>query len=243
MKRTLKTFLSSLLTRCWIGTRSRMGLSAALAFSLALTMLSTTMLRAASAPTGLSDEQIRQAYLNSYRYEKSQNYADSIKAISAVVTAYPQGYTVNLRLGWLYYLNGDYANSRQHYLVTIKVAPNSIEAKLGYTLPLMAQERHESTESVCRQILMVDSSNFLANLRLAYSLRMQKKFEVVEEVVVRMLGVYPTNVSLLTELGLTRVAQGRPVEAKSIFKDILILDPENVTAKVQMTVLEKPAKP
>ena len=85
-----------------------------------------------AAPT---DAEIREAYHKSYRYEKAQNYTDAIKALAPVVTAYPAGYTVNLRLGWLNYLTGGYATARKHYEAAIKTAPDSIEAKLGHTLP------------------------------------------------------------------------------------------------------------
>jgi len=83
----------------------------------------------AAAPNGaptMSDTEIRDAYYKSYSYEKTQNYADAIKVITPVITAYPQGYTVNLRLGWLYYLGGNYANSKTYYQAAMKIAPASI---------------------------------------------------------------------------------------------------------------------
>ena len=96
------------------------------------------LVASAAAPT---DAEIREAYHKSYRYEKAQNYSDAIKSLAPIITAFPQAYTVNLRLGWLNYLTGSFATSRTHYLAAIKAAPDSIEAKLGHTLPLVAQEK------------------------------------------------------------------------------------------------------
>ena len=196
-------------------------------------------LAAASPDPGLCEEEIRAAYYKSYGYEKTQSYEDSIKAITPVLTAYPQGYTVNLRLGWLYYLSGNFANAKTYYQSAIRIAPASIEAKLGYTLPLLAQERYDEVETMAREILRVDDSNYYANLRLVYALRLQKKLDAAETVLNRLLPLYPTDVKFLTEFGLVKQAQNQPVAARRVFADVLILDPENVVAKAQLQALAK----
>lgn len=188
----------------------------------------------AAPPT---DAEIRDTYHKSYRYEKAQNYADAIKALSPVIDAYPTAYTVNLRLGWLNYLTGGFATARKHYETAIKTAPDSIEAKLGHTLPLMAQEKWDDAAAVARQVLRIDPSNYLANLRLTYVLRLQKKFDAAEQILNGMLVLYPTDISLLTEFALIKLAKENKPEAKRIFNDILTLDPENVTAKAQLSKL------
>ncbi|NBV24374.1 MAG: hypothetical protein EBS05_20950 [Proteobacteria bacterium] len=188
----------------------------------------------AAMPT---DGEIRDAYHKSYRYEKGQNYADAIKSLAPIISAYPQAYTVNLRLGWLNYLSGSYATARAHYETAIKTAPDSLEAKLGHTLPLMAQEKWEEVETVTRQVLRVDPANYTANLRLAYVSRLQKKFPIAETILNGTLALYPTDISLLTELGLVKLALDNKAEAKRIFNDIVTLDPENVVAKAQLSKL------
>ncbi len=180
---------------------------------------------------GLTEEKIKEAYSKSFQYEKIGRYKDAIKALSAVYNEYPDGYTINLRLGWLYYLSKKYANSIFHYEKAIKINPYSIEAKLGYTLPLLAQERFSDVEKVCYQILYTDYYNYYGNLRLSYVLRMQKKYDLAEKVSKKMLYIYPTDINFLTELGIIEYLKGSKKEAIKIFKNILILDPENSTAK------------
>ena len=193
----------------------------------------TFWLLAAAARAALSDAEIRDTYHQSYRYEKSQNYTDAIRALAPVIEAYPQGYTVNLRLGWLNYLKGAHATARAHYEAAIKIMPDSIEARLGHLLPLLAQERYTDAEAVARAVIRVDPANYYANLRLAFALRMQQKYDAAEDIVIRQLGYYPTDVSLLTEWGLIKTAKHLPAER--IFNDVLTLDPENVTAKAQLS--------
>lgn len=180
---------------------------------------------------GLSYDEIKDAYYRSYQYEKTGNYEDAIKSLMPVYKSYPEGYTINLRLGWLYYLNKKYANSIFHYEKAMKVAPYSIEAKLGYTLPLLAQGKYADVEKVCYQILNTDFYNYYGNLRLSFVLRMQKKYDIAEKVINKMLVIYPTDLNFLLELGLLKFFTGKKDEAKKILRDLLILDPENVTAK------------
>lgn len=195
-------------------------------------LLFIACLFAAAARTALPEADIREAYHASYRHERVQNYADAIRALAPVLAAYPQGYTVNLRLGWLNYLQGAHATARVHYETAIKVAPDSLEARLGHLLPLLAQERYAEAEAVARHVIRVDPANYYGNLRLAYALRLQKKLDPAEDVVSRQLVFYPTDVSLLTEWGLIRLAKGLPAER--IFNDVLTLDPENAIAKAQL---------
>jgi tetratricopeptide (TPR) repeat protein len=201
----------------------------ALLFILAIPVFSQTV--------RMSEDEIRETYYKSYNYEKAQNYPDAIKALQVAFRAYPAGYTLNLRLGWLYYLSGKYANAEQHYLTAVKVAPSSIEAKLGYTLPLLAQERYEDVEAIARQVLRVDLSNYFANLRLVIALRGQDKDETAEKIADAMLNLYPTDVALLSQKALLRIDAGDKATARARLQDILILDPQNVLAREKLKSL------
>lgn len=175
-------------------------------------------------------------FAKSYKYEKVQNYEDAIKAI---VILKDQDYLVNLRLGWLYYRSGNYANSKQRYQMAIAAAPKAIEPRLGYMMPLLAQSRYAEVEAAAKQVLTMDSGNYYASLRLAIALRLQGKLSQAEEVNNSMLELYPTEVSFLTQQGLVHVGQKDHAAARQVFRKILTLDPENVVAKRQLA--EPPA--
>lgn len=183
----------------------------------------------------LTDQEIKDAYYKSYNYEKMGNYSDAIKAIMPVYNDYPETYTVNLRLGWLYYLNQNYANSLENYGKAIKISPYSLEAKLGELLPLLAQERYGEVEKKAFQILDADYYNYYGNMRLVFALRLQQKLDVAEKIALKMLAIYPIDISFLTEYALIKFAQGEKDTAFKLFYDILILDPENVTAKAYLS--------
>ena len=179
----------------------------------------------------LSSERVNQAYNKSYIYEKIQDYKSSINALAAVKQEYPKGYTLNLRLGWLYYLNKNYANSLHHYQQAMKSVPHSIEAKLGYTYPLLAQAKYDQVASVAYSILQTDYYSYYGNLTLVKALQKQKKTDLAQKVCQKMLAIYPTDTPFLVELALTKIAAKDRKAAYAIFEDVLILNPENPVAK------------
>ena len=182
----------------------------------------------------LSLAEIQEAYQKSYQYEKTQDYEKAINVLSAVYREYPKTYTVNLRIGWLYYLKKNYANAMENYNAAIKAAPDSIEAALGYTLPLMAQGKFGDVEILTYQIIRRDFYNYYGNLRLALSLRMNKKYDLAQKISYKMLELYPTDTYFLVELAMAKISTNEKKDindAYSIFADVLTLDPENLTAK------------
>ena len=183
------------------------------------------------AVTSFAEVSVEEAYYRSYNYEKAADYDDAIKSLLPVYRLYPQGYTLNLRLGWLYYLKGAYTNSIKHYTTAIKTAPNSVEAKLGFSLPLMAQKKWSATEQLLYTVLKIDYYNYYGNLRLSYTLRQQAKNKLAIQVAQKMLVILPTDVALLSELGWTYLSEKEVENATRIFKSVLLLDPENVEAK------------
>lgn len=171
------------------------------------------------------------AYRRSLEMERAQRYQDAIRALAPVYEAYPNGYTVNLRMGWLFYLNGNFNNAIAHYEVAGAAMPYALEPKLGRLLPLLAQERWAEAEALAYQIVSVDHYNYYGNLRLLIALRNQKKLEPAYQIALKMAGAYPTDMYYLVELALVQDARGDKGEAKRLFEDILILYPENETAK------------
>jgi len=167
-------------------------------------------------------------------------YRDAIKAIMPLYRQYPGQYLLNLRLGWLYYLAGKQGDSIIYYRKAVKILPGSIEARLGLSLPLMAKADWGSVEELMYQVIRDDHYNFYGNLRLAMALRFQKKPALAEKVSRQMLGIYPCSVVFLVELGSALTAQGEKQKAIEDFNRVLLLDPQNVSAREYKRSLHSP---
>jgi tetratricopeptide (TPR) repeat protein len=176
------------------------------------------------------DDWIRLAYHDSIAAEQVENYGKAIDAMLPVLRAYPEAYTPNLRLGWLYYLDGRYRNSFTHYEQAIKAYSASLEARNGLMLPLMAQQKYAEVEQQAYQVLNVDYYNYFANLRLATALLGQKKYKLVTEVALKMTGINPTSIEFLQLLAQGYAGLGELDKASATFADVAILDPGNQAA-------------
>lgn len=214
MKNTLNSFLYG--TTKWIAV-----------FSAALILFSAqAQSKIMEADQGLIEE----CFSKSYQAEYNGDYQGAIEALDRLYQINKSNYTVNLRLGWLHYMNGAFGSSENHYQAAIKAVSTSLEARAGYMLPLLAEGKYEDAESVAYQALSMDKHNYYASLRLAYALRLQGKYSTAENLALEMLELYPTDVYFLSELGLVYVGEGDNAAAKDVFYEVLALDPDNVTA-------------
>jgi tetratricopeptide (TPR) repeat protein len=180
------------------------------------------------APTSTSTQD---AFTQSQQFETAQNYSEAIRVLLPIYQKSQRDYTVNLRLGWLYYVSGSYANARQHYELAVFAAPKAVEPRVGLLLPILALGRYADAEIAAREAVRLDANNYYANLRLAYSLRMQLKFPQAEMIDRHMLELYPTDKSFLLEAAYAQWGRGNYREAEKNFRQVLLLDPTNALAQ------------
>jgi len=174
---------------------------------------------------------IKKAYYESYNYEKMGDYKDAIKVLIPVYKEFSNGYTINLRLGWLFYLSKKYQNALDHYKKASLVSPFSIEAKLGIMRTYISAGDYSNALKVGEVILKTDYYNYYGNYYEVVALYYKKRYDTALKLINKMLSLYPTSVLFLTQLGKVYYAKGNVKLAKRIFEDILILDPNNVVAK------------
>jgi len=173
---------------------------------------------------------IKKAYYDSYNYEKMGDYKDAIKVLIPIFKKYPNSYTLNLRLGWLFYLSKKYQNAIEHYKKASIIAPYSIEAKIGIMRVYLATGDYDNALKVGDVILKTDYYNFYGNYYEITALMAKKEMNTALKLTEKMLSLYPTSVLYLVKLGEIYYTKDK-AKAKKIFEDVLILDPNNVIAK------------
>jgi len=91
------------------------------------------VLTSASALQAQHEKRLQEAFAASYKHETDGDYT---KAADILRKEYDEfSYEINLRLGWLTYLNGSFTESSAFYSKAIQLMPLSIEARLGFVLP------------------------------------------------------------------------------------------------------------
>jgi Tfp pilus assembly protein PilF len=187
----------------------------------------------------MSTDDIQKAYAKSYKYERSQNPIDAIKALKLVLMHYPDAYTVNLRLGFLFLRHRHFANAEAHYQKASKAMPNALSPKLGLMSVAIAKQNYGKAESIGFKIIKADYFNYYGNLKLAYALKLQKKYEAAQKIVFKMLSIVPEDVNFMVESAQLYAYQKYFALTLSTYKNVLILDPENVAANYYISLYIK----
>ncbi|MFV2061655.1 MAG: tetratricopeptide repeat protein [Gammaproteobacteria bacterium] len=177
------------------------------------------------------ESSFREAFKNSLQYEQSQNYKDAIRALIPIYKTKKKLYTINLRIGWLFYLSGNYANSIKHYQKAIQLAPEAVEPLIGKLLPLLAQQQYNEVELTAYKVLRIDSHNYYANLRLIVALRLQHKYDLAQSAIQKMRTLYPGDIVFIEQEALVYEQNKNYAKATELYGKLLNLDPENLTAK------------
>ena len=173
---------------------------------------------------------IKKIYYKSYNYEKMGDYKDAIKVLIPLYEKYPNGYTLNLKLGYLFFLNKNYENSIKHYKKASLILPYSLEPLLGLARVYLYMGKYNNSIKYSELIIKKDYYNYYGNYYLISALYYKKNYKDALLVINKMLTIYPTSVLFLNQLGLIYENIDK-AKAKKIFEEVLILDPNNVIAK------------
>ena len=175
-------------------------------------------------------ETIKHYYFKSYDYEQMGKYTEAIKMLTPLYKKYSNGYTLNLRFGWLFFLDGKYKDSINYYQKAALINPYAVKPKLGLIRVYLKTAQYQKAESTAQKLLKTDYYNYYGNLYIAKALIAQKKYKSALGIVRKMLSLYPTAVPFLEELAKIYKNTGNAYLQK-VYEDILILDPNNVMVR------------
>ena len=165
------------------------------------------------------------AFYKSYEFEKSGNYTAALKELNNVYKS--DDYFTNIRLGWLYYLSKQYAQSVKFYEKAISQKPYAIEAKFGLIKPLSATENWDRVKTTYTDILKIDPQNTLANYWLGVIYYNRKEYASANKLFEKVANLYPLDYDATIMLAWTKLKQGKTTEAKVLFQHALTLHPND----------------
>lgn len=133
------------------------------------------------------------AWQNSYQLEASSKYAEAVSALDPVPANGPDAEFKLLRRGWLYYLAGSFNESIRDYRLAIERNGKSVDARLGVTLPLLAQRRWREAEQSARAALELAPNNYIGLLRVAVAQEGQRDWSAMARTTASLVNLYPTD--------------------------------------------------
>lgn len=171
---------------------------------------------------------------SSYQLETAGKYAEAIAAISNVPANSNDAEFKLTRLGWLHYLQGDYDGSIREYRLAIERNDRSIDARLGLTLPLLAQKRWREADQMARIVLERTPNNYTALLRLLVAQEGLRDWASMEKTALTLTACYPTDASGFVYLARAYAWLGRPEEARNAYSAVLVRYPNHAEAKAYL---------
>lgn len=170
------------------------------------------------------------AWSESYRLEAAGDYASAILALQPVLEAEPSHELAVLRSAWLKYLLGDYNASVRDYERALELNDQSLEARLGPTLPLLAQRRWREAAAVARGVIAVAPWNYYAHLRLLAAEEGQRQWETLGSHALELSMRFPSDANFLVYLARAQARQGDVESAIETYGRVLELFPTHEEA-------------
>jgi len=181
-------------------------------------------------------EATQQAFSKSYEYETQGTYAKAIEELKKVYLA--DSYEINLRLGWLSYLQGQFTESSAYYLKAMTLKPFSIEAKFGYVYPLAAAGNWALVKTQYFEIIKIDPQNTLANYRFGLIFYNSGDFQTALKYLEKVVNLYPFDYDSMVLYAWTNLKLGKLREAEILFKKVLLIKPADESAKEGLSLVK-----
>lgn len=168
---------------------------------------------------------IQRAFKSSYADEARKSYQ---AAINDVMPYYADGnYEINLRLGWLYFLNKNYPTSQSYYQKAVNLRPNSIEARFGLVKPLSLLESVDKVLEQYNAILKTDPQNTQANYWTGVISYNRKQYADAIRYFTKVVALYPFDYDGNQMLGWSYLMAGRKADARGYFERGLLIKPDD----------------
>ncbi|MEM7182570.1 MAG: tetratricopeptide repeat protein [Spirochaetota bacterium] len=171
----------------------------------------------------LTADSIRDAY----NLEKKKSYAKALKIYERLCSEDAHNYFFHLKAGWLAYLSGRLSKSVNFYNKAIIIESGAIEPRIALLKPLIALGKYKQAQATAKSVLRLDSKNYIARSRIAYSLYLSGQFRGAEKYYISLVYDYPTDVEMLIGLGWTYLRRGKKRSAREVFQRARNIQPEN----------------
>jgi len=194
-------------------------------FVLLAICLTTPLLARAQSQTKLTPCQ--QLWSSSFKAEGDKDYDRALSDVAKImrITGDETNTYANLRLGWLYYLKGDYTQAREAYRVAAKSSPGAVSPLFGLINCDVANKKPDDAIASAKKLLDLDPLNFTANKTLGGLYYQKRDFESAA-VYYQILSVtYPENLEMANNLAWCYLKMGNRDLAKSIFSNVLAILP------------------
>lgn len=183
-----------------------------------------------------NNSSLQKAFSNSYELEAQEKYSEAIKTLQSVYSE--SSYELNMRLGWLYYLNNDHNSSIKYYSNSMRIMPVATEPLWLIISPLATLEKWNEVEKIYIRILKLDPKNALANYRLGLIYYYRKDYVRAKKYFDVSLNLFPFEYNYMLMSAWTNYFLGNKNDARVLFNKVLLYSPNNTSALEGLSLLK-----
>jgi len=166
----------------------------------------------------------------SYSLERKGMYQEAIEQIEKVSHSSVNDELLSLRLGWLYYLQGDYNDAKRAYENALEENVQSVDARLGIYNQLVAQKRWREADKYNQETLVITPSHLQANLNQMAIEAHHQDWKSLSKRASKMVRNFPTSADSLIYLARANKGLGNKSSARRAYEKVLMLYPSNLEA-------------
>jgi tetratricopeptide (TPR) repeat protein len=174
----------------------------------------------------LAAETADEAFTRSLRSERGGDYAAARAALAPFERRLSGDYLYQVRLGWLALCAGDAPAALASYRSAQRLAPASLEPRLGQARALLVAQAWSDAEAAARQVLQLDPLNYTGTQLLVAALRAQARPDAARRALDQLLERYPSDTALLALAASASDEWGHADEARAFRATAARLDPD-----------------
>lgn len=182
------------------------------------------------------EKTLNQAFKESLAYEEKGDYTNAIKELTAVYNE--NSYEINVRLGWLKYMAGQFTESVTYYEKAIQLMPMSEEARLGIVLPASSMGNWDQVILHYNKILEINPGQTTVLYRMGLIYYNRTDYSKALGYFEKLVNLYPFTYDGLLMYAWTYFKLGKTTEAKVLFNKVLLLSPDDTSALEGLSLIK-----
>ncbi|MDQ7002581.1 MAG: tetratricopeptide repeat protein [Ghiorsea sp.] len=168
-------------------------------------------------------------WLQSHVLESKGEYEKAAAVLQPWVSNNVSEYAM-LRYAWLNYLQGNYSDAIEDYKHALNFNRRSFDARLGISLPLMAQGRWKEASRYLKQVIGQSPYHYTAHVRLMACEAGLRQWGTLEQHSKSIAAYYPSDATILVYLARAYVWQDEKEQAKATYQRVLKRFPNHIEA-------------
>jgi tetratricopeptide (TPR) repeat protein len=180
--------------------------------------------------------EVKDAFQKSYIQEATGNFLEAVNTLKGVYNE--KSYEINLRLGWLTYLQGSFSESKAYYNRAVSLMPYAVESRFGLIYPSAAMGNWSEVITQYLKIIEITPNNSIAMHRLGLIYYGREEYEKALGYFEKVVNLYPFDYDALSMLAWTNYRLNNIREAKVLFQKALLNTPNGTSALEGLDLLK-----